>query len=917
MAWARRILVAWTVCAASFLFHGVGAFEKLDAAALDGRSALAPRSASGDVVFVAIDAASLTSVGTWPWSRQVHADLLDRLSESGAREVFFDIDFAFPSDPEGDLAFASALDKFGLVYLPTFFQSAEIGTTRADANAPLPLFADRSWPVLVNVVSGDDSLIRSYPYGGDLDGAYVPSAATQLAAVSSTSTATFPINFAIDPVTVPSFSAADILAGALPEDALAGRSIIVGAAALELGDLHAVPVHGVIPGALVHALATETLAGDLVPRPLPFLVPLSALFLMLIALQGRVLYAPVRFIGATSAFIAALEIAAASAFAQLAIAVPSVAITPVLLTFALGCFTLRTARGEWKILRQKAAVENSTRLLSRFFEDSSDAMLILSAEGEVLLSSSAANRLFGVGDDGLARMPTELWKAVCGSLAENRGNPLPEIHSRTLNLKNQVRYLEFIATPSTRLDVEAGRTEMRQVVSMTIRDVTQLKEQEREIALLSNYDSLTGATRRHAFLIHLGLRLEHGTPCALFVLNLKRFKPVNVLMGREIGNAVLRELVERFNRTAIGLSPTARLEGDTFAVFTETDTTQEDAAELAARIKEIASQPYRLGENRAQVGACIGYVITTGDNAETPEEFLRNGERALDAARSARADLPMLYDPVIAQHQLRALRIEKEMDTGLERGEFMVHYQPQHRMADGAVIGAEALLKWNSSALGPVGPADFVEIAESTGFIVKLGEWVLHEAISDATEFPDELSVAINVSSVQIENADLMQQVRTAMETSGLDARRVCLELTETALATSPERLVETMRDISFLGISWALDDFGSGYSSLSMLAGSPVAKVKFDKSFAAAIGKSEKTEALLRSVIAFCNERGLTSLCEGVETFNQLQVLASLGCDEIQGFVFSRPMSKQDFVSYCADPGVTIGWDPGKAPLR
>ncbi|WP_299675741.1 EAL domain-containing protein [uncultured Roseobacter sp.] len=882
----------------------------------DIRSAQAQTPASGDVVFVAIDATSIQAVGTWPWSRQVHADVLDNLTAAGALDVFFDIDFAFPSDRAGDMALADALERSGSVYLPIFQQVGGARHNENTVNRPDTLFAERSWPALVNVFSDQQGAIRFYPYGDVIDGTYIPSAAALLTGAFSERSGSFPINYAIAPDSVPTFSAVDIASGNFNPDDIAGRSVVVGASAIELGDLFTVPVHGIIPGPLVHVLATETLAAERVPATLAVEWLLLALLALLLVLQTRIFRKPAALIAAAVLSLLASEAAAYAAFAQQAIVVPTAALYPSLLVFCSWSLLKKLHRNRQVIARQRQQVANTSALLRQVVDDSFDAIAIVDETGAVQMHSDSAARLFGLDANDKLQVPQRLKDEALETMRTGTGR---DIRKYEASGSAASLHLEYTVTPSQTISFENGKARHVQIATLSMRDVTRIKEQDREIAYLSSYDALTGALRRNVFLEFMGLRADAGEPFAVFAFNLSRFKTVNVVLGREVGDALLQSVIRRLEEAGLNLSAPARLGGDTFACFTEFPTDEDEAAALAERLCEIIAEPYTLEDAKARIGVKLGYAMIRPADGHSPTDALSQAEEALDAARHSGNGAPQAYAPALSAKQFRSREIERAMGRALDREEFEVWYQPQHRLSDLKLIGSEALLRWTSNRLGQIYPDEFIEIAESTGFINELGAWVLERSVLDTMALPEPLSVAVNVSGVQMTGDGIVSQINGLLQRTGFPASRLCLELTETVLFDGTADLVEKMRDIQFRGVSWALDDFGTGYSSLGYLSRLPIEKLKVDKSFLLGLGKDPAAEPILCAIGDLCRGLGMTLLCEGVETEEHLAFLQTRAFAEGQGYLFSRPMPYADFEAYvtkearAAAPVVKTASRPGR----
>lgn len=869
---------------------------------VDLRMAATSVPASGDILFVAIDARSLQEVGTWPWSRSIHADILDQLMAAGARDVLFDIDFAFASDPEGDAQFSAALDRAGGgTYLAAFAQSERFGRgTELTYNLPYEPFAEVSWPAAVNVVSDRDGLIRTYLSGTRIEGSFVPSAAVLFAGGVIAEGTQFEINYSIPPRDIPSLSAVDVAQGNFAASDIRGRSVIVGAAAVELGDHFAVPLHQVIPGALVHAVAAETLMqGASILRARADLMSIGLAIVILILTYFRP-QNPWRLVNVTALIAFAIEGAALTLFQVTSISLPTAFVHPALLMFVLANLS-RSLNFSTLLLRRKdLQIENTQALLNHLFEQSSDGIIIVDDQGRPLMHSRSAQQMFGTDDRSGLRMPPEFLQSVGDKTpAPDVASTAPMVQSLALDGKNGRRHIEYLATPSVfqHLAGRNGETCAQRITAIAARDVTDLKHQEREIAYLSTHDERTGALRRRPFLEFLRLRLASDEPTAVFVLNLQRFKTINQTLGRDIGDAVLAEVVARLQSINVGLSAIARLDGDSFAFFVEQFSRECDVAALANTIKDRVCTPYVFPDASAQIGASIGYVKVVSGSAVSPEGALSCAEDALDVARTWDKSRIFEYDPAVAKQRERIRDVECAMPGAIERGELYVEYQPQNRLTDGALIGVEALVRWKHPELGQVFPDEFIPIAESNGFINDLGRFVLRQAARDALDLPQEVSVAVNVSSIQFQLGDLQHDVSQALAETGLVPERLCLELTESVVLSQDVATIEMMHDIAWTGVTWAMDDFGTGFSSMAYLSQLPLSKIKLDRFFTMALDHDPTALGILRSVVVLCKGLGLGLLCEGIETEDHLRILLEEGCVEGQGYHFGRPQAICDIV--------------------
>lgn len=901
LAW-RPLAVSVAALLIGWMLYLSPLVSVVDNRLLEWRMGATALTASGEIVFVAIDPRSLREVGSWPWSRSVHADILDRLVAAGARDVFFDIDFAFPSDVEGDTQFASALERAGgATLLATFAQAERIGASSTlSYNLPYAPFREWSWTASVNVDSDRDGLIRTYPSGLQNDGQFTPSAAILLAGGAIDEGTQFLINYSISPADIPSLSAVDVARGEFQADMVRGRSVIIGAGAIELGDHFAVPLHQVIPGALIHALAAETIILDATISWARADV-LAAMLAVLVLWMGRVTWrSPWRFVSVTGLVVIGVEALALVVFQATFVSLPTAFIHPALLAHTL--LTLANSLDFSKLLlsRKDIQIRNSQALLEHLFKESSDGVVIVGPGGETLLHSRSAQAMFGTNEVGDISLPTEVVNRALKMQAET-GHNLAEAELGTVILpgENGPRHIEYLVSPSSFHDLELGThtTAAKQIAAISARDVTDLKRQEREIAYLSTHDERTGALRRLPFLELFRLRLETSAPTAVFALKLHGLKAINLTFGRDVSDDVLRGVVERLEKLEMGLSAIARLDGNSFAFFIEGVSNRRDFTSMARSIRATVTKFYDLADVAAQIEASIGYVEVGLENTLSAEQLLSRAEDALDAGTSGSMSGVFAYDPSVAEQRARVRAVERALPGSVERGELYVVYQTQHRLEDGALIGLEALVRWKNPDLGQVFPDEFIPIAESNGFISELGRFVLHKAVQDATSLPEEVTMAVNVSSVQFRNGDLLSDVQNALAQSGLPPERLCLELTESVLLTEDNDTMETMQDIAMAGVTWAMDDFGTGFSSMAYLSSLPLEKVKLDRSFTMALHTDPSARVILRSVKALCDGLGIGLLCEGVETDEHRNILMEEGCLEGQGYYYGRPVPLSDIV--------------------
>jgi diguanylate cyclase (GGDEF)-like protein/PAS domain S-box-containing protein len=429
----------------------------------------------------------------------------------------------------------------------------------------------------------------------------------------------------------------------------------------------------------------------------------------------------------------------------------------------------------------------------------------------------------------------------------------------------------------------------------THEDITERRRAEAEIVHLARHDALTGLANRAEFngkLEEASKRLKrNGGAVTVMMIDLDRFKAVNDTLGHPAGDQLLIEVGQRLQSTIRETDVLARLGGDEFAIIQEGGPNQHEAAiALALRIIAAISQPFDLNGNRANLGASIGIVLAPEHEID-PEGLLKRADLALyDAKANGRNDYRFFRSELleVADTQRTA---EIELRDAIERQEFELHYQPVVDAKTRTLCGVEALVRWRHPVKGLIGPDKFVPLAESTGLIVPLGEWIMQRACADAASWPAHVKLAINISAIQFKKDDLFEVILSTLVETGLTPARLELEITETSLLENQEAHLTTIRQLKNLGISMALDDFGTGYSSVNYLANFPFDKIKIDKSFTQGVLSRRDCKAVVASTLALAQGLGTVTTAEGVETEEQLEYMRAAGVDLVQGYLFGRPV--------------------------
>lgn len=417
-------------------------------------------------------------------------------------------------------------------------------------------------------------------------------------------------------------------------------------------------------------------------------------------------------------------------------------------------------------------------------------------------------------------------------------------------------------------------------------------ESYKQLQQMALHDSLTGLPNRRSFNERLDQEIQlaktTGGNVALVEIDLDRFKEINDLRGHAAGDEVLKNLAERMTGVLEESDFVARLGGDEFAAFHRTSTPA-DLSDFLARIEAVLSQVINIDGYEFMPGASIGVAVYP-DNATDKVTLVNNADLAMYRAKADVSQTVCFYEPSMDEVVRARRSLANELREAMLRDQLVVHYQVQTSVSTGAIVGYEALLRWEHPERGFISPSEFIPIAEENGLIIQLGEWVLRTACRDAASWNPSYKVSVNVSPVQFAHVDLHKVIMETLVMSGLPAERLELELTETTIFANKERSLHILRQIKALGVKVALDDFGTGYSSLDTLRSFPFDKIKLDRSFIIEVESSLQAKAIIRAVLALGQSLAIPVLAEGIETEGQLELLRNEGCNEVQGYLLGRP---------------------------
>jgi diguanylate cyclase (GGDEF)-like protein len=425
----------------------------------------------------------------------------------------------------------------------------------------------------------------------------------------------------------------------------------------------------------------------------------------------------------------------------------------------------------------------------------------------------------------------------------------------------------------------------------THEDVTERQRSEDRIAHMARHDALTDLPNRVLLLEQLNheiKRVKRGECLAVLCLDLDQFKSVNDALGHHIGDELLKLVGERLRGCTRELDIVARMGGDEFAIIMTQMEQAADAATLSKRIRDSVIKPYQIEGHQIVTDISIGISVAPMDAVESTE-LLRNADMALYDAKGDGRGTFRFFEPEMNTRKKVRRELEMDIRRALASEQFELHYQPLVTLETNDVNGFEALLRWHHPTRGLVSPAEFIPIAEETGLIVPLGEWVLKAACNEAVDWPEHIKVAVNLSPAQLNCRNLVTMVKTALEETGMPPQRLQLEITETVLLQNTFTTLATLHELRKMGVQIALDDFGTGYSSLSYLRSFPFDKIKIDRSFIQDLSNGAEPLAIVNAVAGLAKCLNMTSTAEGVETQQQMDVLQAIGCTEMQGYLFSH----------------------------
>lgn len=907
----------------AILLVGTGATWRWDHVLYDRWLTLSSQpNTEADPIVIAIDERSLAELGPWPWPRQIHAELINRLTDARAAAIGLDLLFAEPQ-PAADAVLADAIARNGRVVIPVIAESERLNAPLRETLSVPAIAASAASIGHVDIELDPDGIARRTYLQAGLGAPHWPNLALAVARIAHASVAietddTRPANegntyrwvrdqplliaYLGAPGYFPRVSFVDVLRGRVGPAEFEGRTVLIGATAEGLSDALPTPTSGQsIPMPGVEVLG-HIFRGIVDQRSIRSIEGATAFaFGAVLALVPLLMYAFERRIARWVAGAVSLGLPFALSAGLLA----GVGLWwPPLAAFCGA--VVATVIFAWREANASQARFNEhLRRAAVALRSITDGVIVTDVHARVQYMNRVAQRMCGRSEEQSMDRPIQ---DVLNLVEQQRGiDPKGAVAGAIRDRRELAieRDCELLAEDERRLGVDLcvnplvdERGEHEGAV-IAIRDVTTARRLQQELQHNASHDALTDLPNRVLLRDRLDTAIKRASrdtaPIAVVFIDLDRFKAINDSFGHEFGDDVLRAVADRLRRAGRANDTVARLGGDEFVMLLEEVQSPVDAAHTVQRLHHALAQPIKIRDQDLFISASLGVSLYPRD-ATTGDELLRNADAAMYLAKEAGRNTIRFFANGLNRIARRRAGLERALRRNLHErdGELALHFQPIVNLATGRVTGLEALSRWTSCEFGAVGPDEFISVAEDTGLIGELGEWALFEACRQARAWHDTgltgLRVAVNLSPRQFVRQDVPSLVQSALAHSGLAPDCLELEITENVMLHDVEANADALAALKSLGVGLAVDDFGTGYSSLNFLQRFSVDRLKIDRSFIQKIGYDWESTAIVEAVTAMAKSLKLGIVAEGLETSEQMEFLRGRQCDEGQGFYLCKP---------------------------
>jgi diguanylate cyclase (GGDEF)-like protein/PAS domain S-box-containing protein len=933
--WIGRLERVWLAALLSVIALALAAADVLQRADnmlydLDVR--LLPSSPSQNITVVAIDEESLSAFGHWPWPRRLHAQLIDRMTQAGAKVIGMDILFAEPdpSDPAGDALLAQAIRSHGRVVLPVapaIQHGARLGVAR-----PIAPLADVATIGHADVELDADGIVRSVYLHAGINRPQWPALALAMldlgepqraAKLATERPATAVADVAnrwvrdhrhlirfVGPAgTMPHVSFARVVQND-PEalEALRGRYVLVGVTAAGLGQALVTPVSGMakpMPGVELNANVLASLSRGVAVAPVPH--GISIVLTALLALVPVLVYPRIPAGAALAGFGAMLLLPLAASFGLLHLAQlwfgPAAALAAIAVSYPLW---------SWRRLDAAMSALSAERNVARAtLHCIGDAVITVDRAGRVIYLNPVAQALTGrTAAEARGRPLQEILVAYDETGERHVSMPLHEclVEGRVVQTTRYCLLYDDQGEHAIRWSAAPIREGSGVISGMVLAfsDVTETLSLSREMLRQATHDALTGLPNRALVEDRLESAIARarraGGQVAVMFIDLDGFKKVNDALGHGAGDALLIEIAARLKSCCREEDTVARWGGDEFVVVLEKVQTQDSVVARVRTMLELLSSPVRVLEQEVYVTGSIGISLFPRDDDDVGGLFKR-ADAALYRAKDQGRNAFQFYSEEMSERALERVALEKSLWGALRNSELTLYYQPEFDRRGGHIVGFEALLRWQRGAGDLVLPGRFLKVAEQSDLIHVMGDWVLQRACAQLAQFRDwglpELTLAVNLAPRQLHNRELYPRVEELTRQHGIECSSLMLEISEELFLHDFSGVEQSLRELRDIGVRVAIDDFGTGYASIGYLKRLPIDQVKIDKSFVRDVPHNADDSAIVSGIITLAHSLRLEVIAEGVENQAQVRFLEAQACDGMQGFYLSRPLPASALKEY------------------